>query len=406
MSIIVNYGNHQLPHFQSNYLHLHRVLKYTMPKFYIALSVFLFVCGFSQGQNTLPMKSTKRFYVQPKFQLGLPIVYSDSLTSSIKKTYYSQELKIGFQTQGNHGTQYSLNFPTYGFGIYHAQLSDPDTLGNPFAAYAFFNSPFVNKERIKFAWEIGFGLAWHFQTFDFQTNPRNDAISTELNIIFNLNLSTSIKLSERFDAVVDADFTHFSNGSVKMPNKGLNLYSFGLGLNYHFANKTANFKRFDPKTISKPKAFNKRKQLDVFIASGVKTTRRDLHIQPKYLTSSLCADYGIAYNYIGVFSLGMDLFYDATLHENVTNYRAKSEFSFMMLGAHISHELMVSNFSLVTQLGTYLQKTMDVKGNFYLRVGLRYTIARHYFLNLSLKTQNGFKADYIEFGMGYRIFKN
>lgn len=376
-----------------------------MPKFYFVLSVLLFVSVFSLGQNALPLKPVKWFYLQPKFQSGLPIVYSDSLTSSIKKTYYSQEIKIGFQTQGTQGAQYSLNFPTYGFGIYHAQLSNPDTLGNPFAAYAFFNAPFISKERIKFAWEIGFGLAWHFQPFDFKTNPRNDAISSKLNIIFNLNLSTSVKLSERFDAILDADFTHFSNGSVKMPNKGLNLYSWGLGINYHFANNLGSFKRFDPNTKNKPAAFNKRKQLDVFIASGVKTTRRNLYIQPKYLTSSLCADYGIAYNYVGIFSLGMDLFYDATLHENVANYREKSELNFMMLGAHISHELMVSNFSLVTQIGTYLQKTMDVKGNFFLRVGIRYTFAEHYFLNLSLKTQNGFKADYIEFGVGYRIFK-
>jgi len=75
----------------------------------------------------------------------------------------------------------------------------------------------------------------------------------------------------------------------------------------------------------------------------------------------------------------------------------------MFVGVHLNHEFVVGDFSLGTQIGTYLWKGMDAKGLYYIRASLRYDVAEHFFINLSLKTANGLKADYIELGMGYRM---
>jgi len=59
--------------------------------------------------------------------------------------------------------------------------------------------------------------------------------------------------------------------------------------------------------------------------------------------------------------------------------------------------------SVGTQVGFYVWKGMPAKGNFYIRAAFKYDISEHFFYNLSLKSANGLKADFIETGFGFRI---
>jgi hypothetical protein len=75
----------------------------------------------------------------------------------------------------------------------------------------------------------------------------------------------------------------------------------------------------------------------------------------------------------------------------------------MFLGIHASHELSYERVNFVTHLGTYLWKGTEAKGNFYFRVGMKVLIYQNWYMSLSLKTNNGFIADYIEWGLGKKF---
>ncbi len=75
----------------------------------------------------------------------------------------------------------------------------------------------------------------------------------------------------------------------------------------------------------------------------------------------------------------------------------------MFLGIHLSHELIISKVSLLTQAGTYLWKGSQAKGWFFFRLQVKYHFLPNWYAGIALKTSNGFKADYLEFGIGHRF---
>ena len=59
--------------------------------------------------------------------------------------------------------------------------------------------------------------------------------------------------------------------------------------------------------------------------------------------------------------------------------------------------------TLVTQIGFNLSDHVSHKGNTYIQVGGSYDITESFFARAALKTRNGAVADFIEWGVGYRI---
>ncbi|NTW31600.1 MAG: hypothetical protein HGB12_03085 [Bacteroidetes bacterium] len=74
------------------------------------------------------------------------------------------------------------------------------------------------------------------------------------------------------------------------------------------------------------------------------------------------------------------------------------------LGFFFGHQFDFSKLSFVTQLGYYGYAKDKSDGLIYSRIGLRYKLNQKVLLNLSLKTHY-FKADFLECGIGYLIFK-
>lgn len=364
----------------------------------IGVFILIFFSSFAQdGEN----KDNSWFVIQPKLHSGKPIKYSDSLISALDNRFLSAEVRFGFQSKGIYPAEYFLNFPTYGIGFYTSKLSQPDTLGYPMATYLYYQSPFIRSKVFKVYWEVDFGVAWHFNQYHPLKNPKNDLIGSDLNIIFNFNLGADIKISERFDVNADFVFTHFSNGTVKLPNKGLNQYGFAIGTKYHFTKTKLNsFKRFDPKNAQKPTAFKKKNELTATIGVGAKAVGPN-HTYP---VSELVLDYFRAYQWFGKFGGGLDYIYDRTLADDFNKRNMPPETKYTFVGIHASHELTVSRLSLITQLGGYLYKGIEAKGNFFFRLSLRYYLNKRFYLNMSLKTVPKLRADFIEFGGGVKIF--
>jgi hypothetical protein len=123
-----------------------------------------------------------------------------------------------------------------------------------------------------------------------------------------------------------------------------------------------------------------------------------------YLASSLSLDVARHYYYFGKLGVGVDFFYDASIAEKMRYYKIQTEFSDLNFwGFHVSHELMVNRFALVTQVGVTLTKR-ELEGKWWGRFGLRIDLARNVFIRGTLKIPDGFKADFIEWGVGFNFY--
>ncbi len=343
---------------------------------------------------------------------GVPI-----LEETIEKNPYSAfEFRFGVKGYGQKSWHQIYRYPTYGLGIYQAFfIPHQNQLGNPGAIYMFFNQSLLGNEKISLGYDLSTGIAYNFLNYDPEHNPEQLAIGTARNIIFQLEAETAFRILKRLDGSVGIGFTHFSNGRIRTPQRGVNLYHLTGKLRYHLGvlYRKDGFRegwpgvRPDPIHHILPK-FNPRWEFYLCASGGVATpegehlwVNRDLH----YFVASTDLSASFHYAYFGKLGLGVDFFWD----ESVNEYHVTPEGSLPFAeefywGGHIGHEIMIHRFRVVTHLGINLAQR-EYKGKWYGRIGLRFDISKHFFLRSTLKFPAGFKADYIEWGVGYAIYK-
>jgi hypothetical protein len=350
----------------------------------------------------------KSAFVDVKTHAGRPIVYSDSLDQSLRNTFVAIDYRFGINSFNRTPQDELLNYPNYGIGFTHYNMHS-DTLGNVQGIYGFFASPlFTIYNRLKIGFEIAAGVSYNFNEFNLITNPKNDLIGSEFNVYFNLGAWYALQVHERLDILASLDFTHFSNGNLNTPNVGINLIGGNLGLRYHF--QFLEKRRDDFARIKKSdKRFTKLNPYyewaTYFGLSPKAPTNPPFYDGAMYFCGSISTDVNRRYSWIGKYGVGLDLFYD---HSMIRRHRGAGEIDYtknVFVGIHGNHEFIVGDISLVIQIGTYLYRGTDAKGDFFLRTGLKYDLGERWFANLSLKSQNGMKADYIEAGMGFRVGK-
>jgi len=366
----------------------------------IFIAILLTVSVYAQEQS-----KRVHHFIELKPHFGQPIIYSDSLTSTLNKSFFAGDLRWGVQTNGERKQDQFLAFPTYGVGIYHAYLNSPDTLGRPWAAYFFYTGPIVRFSKFTLGYEAALGIAWNFSPFDPVSNSKNDLIGAKVNAYFNGGVFLKYRLTNRFDLGVAVDFTHFSNGAMQTPNKGMNLRGGNLNLTYHFTPKhNAESEDGRAKLVTKDlKKITKYNEIALYYAFGGKATTMEYGTGPIYFASSFVTDFNRRYSWIGKYGVGLDGFFDSSISEDYEGQENTPLSKYMFLGIHLSHELIISKVSLVTQAGTYLWKGSDAKGWFFFRLRLKYEFVPSWSASIALKTANGFKADYIEFGLSHNF---
>jgi hypothetical protein len=366
---------------------------------HIKLVFFLFLISIqiANAQNAHP----QHFYTQLQTQYGKPIIYSDSLGSTLEKSFEAFNFRFGLQTDGERLQDQLLGFPRYGVGIFHANLHNKDTLGNPWATFFYFTAPLIRKGKFELDYEAAFGIGWNFAKFDPITNSKNDLIGSDLNAFGSLELSAAYRIHPRWMLDAGIDFLHFSNGTIQTPNKGMNLWATHLGLSYFFQNNSS--QKFEPEQFQKRNIdkITRYWELDFSAIVGGKTTNKTYGVGPNYLTSVLLLDLYRRYHWLGRYGAGINLIYDESLSEHYLGNPNTAKLLFV--GVHLAHEYAIYRFSFQSQFGTYLYKGTPAKGIFYFRVGLKYDITHRFFGSFTLKTANGFKADFFEFGLGYRM---
>jgi len=358
--------------------------------------VFSFTSILLIGQKKYP----QHFYLQSQAFYGTPIIYSDSLDKTLQNPFFGGSFRIGVQSDGEIVQNQLLAFPKYGIGVFHTQLNK-DTLGAPWAAYIFTTIPIIRKNKFLIELDMATGIGWHFAKFDSITNNQNDLVGSDFTAYFSFGAIASYRISNRLLLDIGADFIHFSNGNLQTPNKGMNLYAAHMGLSYLFnlpKKEKFEYAAFEKTTITPIIKYN---ELDFTINMGGKATNHEYGMGPKYPVYDFNINFYRRYNWIGKYGGGIDIIYDSSLKEDYSTEVSTSKL--MFVGITVAHELYVSKFALQSQIGTYLYKGTPAKGAFYFRIGLKYYVIEDIYLNLTLKTANGFRADFIEFGMGYSL---
>ncbi|ANQ51067.1 acyloxyacyl hydrolase [Flammeovirga sp. MY04] len=342
----------------------------------------------------------------------------DGLEEVERNNFSAMELRVGWKGYGRKRWQKLMGYPSYGFGLYQATFfPEANILGSPSAVYGFFNAPFKRYKKWSLNYDLGVGLAYDFFGYDPENNPDQTAIGSDFNVYFTVSVEGEFKLSRRLDLTTGFLFTHFSNGRTRTPNKGVNLYGLNAGLKYNFnayipkqgGQRLAKDQDPRPKYIDyNLPEFKPYWEYYMFAAGGWSTSPYDIEDRELYYgVATLAFDVARHYSHKGKFGIGVDVFRDGSL---VEEYQNKPEYAngvpesrLWYPGIHVSHELLIHRFTLVTQVGVPLIH-VEGRGGWYGRVGGRYDITRKVFAHLALKTPGGFIADFVEWGVGFRMY--
>jgi len=275
-------------------------------------------------------------------------------------------------------------------------LGNREVFGTANTVFLFMNFPFSAKQlRICTSYQLNFGLAYLNRLFDVDENPLNMAISTGLNVYACFRINTRLIIDPRNEIFAGFGLSHFSNGKLASPNLGINTGSFTLG--YHYRVTCLQHDKVLNNTCNTGKH-----TVELTFSGGAKTD--DQVTGNFYIISSLVCDYKFNFSMKYAFGAGTDLFYDQALGPNMVDdeggtYSTSDLFQFGMHGALYAR---YGRLHVLANLGTYLYTNYYKYTRIYTRIGFRYDVHRHVFLNISLKAHYAI-ADYIEWGIGYRF---
>ena len=340
----------------------------------------------------------------------------DELENTVEANpFTATEIRVGWKGYGRRKWHRFYHYPTYGVGWYQASfIPQENVLGNPSALYAFFHAPFKRWKKTAIAYDVGVGVSYNFLGYDPEKNPEQTAIGSEHNVYFNLAFDYDFPISYRFDMSAGINFTHFSNGRTRTPNKGVNLFAANVTLKYNFRPTIKNLGTQRDLPMKPEFIYHELPKFRGFweyiiFANGGWTTSND-NIEDRdlyYGVGSAGFSVGRHLAYISKVVLGMDFFFDGSLKEDYAeDYGGMANVPNSKLsypGIHIGHELMIHRVTIMVHYGRTFE---DIKGrgNWYTRVGGRYDITKNFHARVALKTPGGFVADFIEWGLGVNFY--
>ncbi len=358
--------------------------------------IFIFIAFIipliAKGQNQ--DFKLKGISLEADYGYGFVMPHHKSIEYFIEDHIQTFDFKIHQTTYGKKYWNQLYRYPVYGVGFYRSNLGNNDVYGYANALYSFVKAPFIgNSNKTSLSWQISFGASYLTNYFDIENNPQNLAIGSNLNIFIDLSLQSEITLSKHLSLTNGIRFTHFSNGKIKSPNKGLNLISGSIGLIYQLKDKPERIQLELPQIKTK-------NEYTILYAVGIKTKSR--YEAGYYYASSLILDYNRNYSLKGRWVLGTDIFFDGTNRQYSDNLEKADIINsdLYQVGLHIGHDLVMGRLALVVNIGGYIYAPVEVLAPFYTRIGLRYRIKDKFITNFTLKSHYA-KASYFEWGIGY-----
>lgn len=347
---------------------------------------------------------------------------------------YSADFSVTFRTDWRALQQWNGAGVGLGFTYWHLPH---DLLGQAFAPYAYMDIPLVKCSHFVLGLRPGIGAAFMTKTYQntvpeghlYQDlNNANQSIGSVTNLYFPEMLYMDFPIAKGWSVGIAGGWYHISNGSVRQPNSGYNLFAAELALRYS-PTQSPIAHRQSP--IAKRWSI-----IAAATASGRQVYYKD---QQTFLVGSMhAAAYWHAH---AIFHLGggVDAFYDGAYMPRdtqfqKTNLAAAKAGDCWRIGVSLQPTFVVGDFSLGLHLGAYLHDPVkelepyseailsptgrldkpifyayDIlnagsagypDGWMYTSVVLRYHLPWHIFLQAMMKSHLT-KVEFVSLGIGF-----
>ena len=367
---------------------------------------------FSQDNDSI---KPQRWAFSAGAEYGGIIPTNESLNFYRHKAYTGYNFQFLKQTDGSREWEKLYNYPQIGIGVFALDFLKGRDMGSPYGIYGIYNAKINQWNRLKWMYGINFGISFNSNVHDFDKQFYNISIGAETNMFISAGTGLYYELGEHFDLGLNVKYNHLSNGSTKVPNKGLNMASGQLSLIYY----PERVKSVKSDTIYQPSEKHNTLELSVF--GGRKDTfyqgdnRDDIKLYDGYEYNVYGADllYMHQYSEKSAYGLGVGVNYDGEYnHQGYvvdSTLFSKKRFSHdrLLISIVPTYRMMIGKLYVTVGAGVYPFKTTRRYDNniIFQKIALQYQITDRLFASFGIRAYNFHVADFLEWRLGYTISK-
>ncbi len=315
----------------------------------------------------------------------------------------SLEFSIQRATFGKKRWEAEYGYPLIGVAAWYSGMGGFKELGSAIAVFPFINFPIVGNDIHSLNFRLGLGLGYLTNRFHRIDNYKNFAIGSHLNVAASLFAEYRKKLNSRWTFSAGFGLNHFSNGSMKTPNYGLNIISANIGLSGYLTRPNPSL---DRKILPElyPFEFDGRKSIGIDFTFSMGSKDMSQQYGEKYLVYAGYLNILGRVSYKSRLGIGTDLTYDASDRFILENrgYPTDKPMQIAKVGVNLAYELVLDRLSFLVNAGMYVSGKERSEGDVFQRLSMRYIVIDDWFASLALSAHMG-KAEYIGFGVGYRL---
>lgn len=319
--------------------------------------------------------------------------------------YPAFEFSIFKATYGKTRWEYMYNYPFVGLSYWYSGLGETPWLGSAHAVFPYVNFPLVKGDVFTFSFRLGVGLGYLTKPYHPTENHKNIAIGSHINGAVNLMFETRWRLGPKWMVAGGIALTHFSNGTVKTPNYGMNMPALTLALSYRLTRENPYLRsKLYPKL--EPFEFDGKRRIffDISVGGAVKDMQSQLGVGNRFGVVTIFGNAMKSIGYKSKLGLGLDLSYDGS-DIVILEQRGKVPegfFRVMKSGVTVAYELSFANAAIMMNAGMYLGGQEKSDGDIYEKLAFRYSFTEKIFASLMLKAHYA-RADFVALTIGYKF---
>ena len=349
---------------------------------------------FSQNK----MCGSKDFYIKVAPTYGFIFEHKSTIGNLVKGYIKGIEVDFVKPTTGSKNWHRENNFPEVGLSFNVIDFANPKQLGYCFALSPYIEIPLNKKERAsRPVLRICWGVSYLTKKFDIDNNPKNIAIGSYLNTYVQWKILWHLNLSNKFRLEPGLSFAHASNGRSQVPNLGLNVVSFNLGLTYKLNGEVAKQDLRDSASIWKSKH-------EILFWDAAGFNEHEPANGTKYFANTFGVNYYYNVRNTHKWGAGLDLSYDLQneYHLKTSGHPAQSWLDILQVGVKACYAYNIGQVSLPIEMGYYAVSKPKEDGPIFHRIGIRYYCKNGLMFNFTMKSHWAVAAHF-DYGVGYRL---
>ncbi len=311
------------------------------------------------------------------------------------------EINLGKETWGEKRWEAEFNYPIIGLSYWYSGLGNSEIVGQAHAVFPYISFPVFYSKNDRINFRLGVGLGYLTQKFENTTHYKYLAIGSHINAAGNFLLEYRHKFSPDVQSALGISMMHFSNGSTKTPNYGINVPSANFAMAFRLGNAKETQRKKVLPDLDRFE-FPRKNYAEVSLGAMVAFKDMGYEYDKGFMIYNLEGLFLIPVSFKHSFGIGVDFTIDQSDayridHQGVI---AEKPFDYYRTGITGSYKLQVARLSFMFNAGAYTSGIH--KYNPYFKIGLRYLVLDNLYASLTLRTHY-IQADFAALGLGYRL---